>query len=26
VCSWFSSRGLDVDADELLAELLAQAW
>lgn len=26
VCSWFTSRGLDVDADELLAELLAQAW
>ncbi|MDQ3480117.1 MAG: serine/threonine protein kinase [Actinomycetota bacterium] len=26
VCSWFVSRGLDVDADELLAELLAQAW
>lgn len=26
VCSWFVSRGLDVDADELLSELLAQAW
>ncbi len=26
VCRWFISRGLDVDADELLAELLAQAW
>jgi RIO kinase 1 len=26
VCQWFVSRGLDVDADELLAELLAQAW
>ena len=26
VCQWFASRGLDVDADELLAELLAQAW
>ncbi len=26
ICSWFVSRGLDVDADELLAELLAQAW
>ena len=26
VCSWFTSRGLEVDADELLAELLAQAW
>lgn len=26
VCSWFVSRGLDVDPDELLAELLAQAW
>ncbi len=26
VCRWFASRGLDVDADELLAELLAQAW
>jgi RIO kinase 1 len=26
VCSWFVSRGLDVDAEELLGELLAQAW
>ncbi len=26
VCRWFGSRGLDVDPDELLAELLAQAW
>jgi RIO kinase 1 len=26
VCQWFVSRGLDVDADALLAELLAQAW
>jgi len=26
VCSWFVSRGLDVDPDELLADLLAQAW
>ncbi len=26
VCRWFVSRGLDVDAGELLAELLAQAW
>jgi len=26
VCRWFVSRGLDVDPDELLAELLAQAW
>jgi len=26
VCSWFVSRGLDVNADELLAELVAQAW
>ena len=26
VCQWFVSRGLDVDAEELLAELLAQAW
>jgi RIO kinase 1 len=26
ICSWFVSRGLDVDADELLGELLAQAW
>jgi RIO kinase 1 len=26
ICSWFVSRGLDVDADELLSELLAQAW
>ncbi|MGI8433866.1 MAG: serine protein kinase RIO [Nocardioidaceae bacterium] len=26
VCQWFNARGLDVDADELLSELLAQAW
>jgi RIO kinase 1 len=26
VCRWFVSRGLQVDPDELLAELLAQAW
>jgi RIO kinase 1 len=26
VCRWFVSRGLDVDPEELLAELLAQAW
>lgn len=26
VCRWFASRGLDVDPDALLAELLAQAW
>jgi len=26
VCQWFCSRGLDVDAEHLLAELLAQAW
>jgi RIO kinase 1 len=26
VCRWFVSRGLEVDPDELLAELLAQAW
>jgi len=26
VCQWFVSRGLEVDPDELLSELLAQAW
>ncbi len=26
VCSWFGSRGLEVEAEKLLAELLAQAW
>jgi RIO kinase 1 len=26
VCSWFASRGLEIDPDELLSELLAQAW
>jgi RIO kinase 1 len=26
VCQWFVSRGFDVDPDELLSELLAQAW
>jgi RIO kinase 1 len=26
MAAWFSSRGLEVDPDELLAELLAQAW
>jgi len=26
VCSWFTARGLDVDADELLADLAAYCW
>ncbi len=26
VCQWFVSRGLEVDAEELLSELLTQAW
>jgi RIO kinase 1 len=26
VCQWFISRGLDVDAEDLLGDLLAQAW
>jgi RIO kinase 1 len=26
VCRWFESRGLEVDADELFGELVAQAW
>src|SRR5699024_4690347 len=26
VCSWFSRRGLDVDAEALMAELVAAAW
>lgn len=26
VCDWFRRRGLDVDSDTLLAELVAQAW
>jgi len=26
VCQWFVSRGLDVDADDLFGELVAQAW
>ncbi|MDN5813011.1 MAG: serine protein kinase RIO [Arthrobacter sp.] len=26
VCSWFTSRGLDQDPEELLADLLAAAW
>ena len=26
VCSWFSARGLNVDAEELLAELTSYAW
>jgi RIO kinase 1 len=26
MCRWFCARGLDVDADDLLAELVAQAW
>jgi RIO kinase 1 len=26
MCRWFQARGLDVDADDLLAELVAQAW
>ncbi len=26
ICSWFQSRGLVVDGDELLAEIIAEAW
>jgi RIO kinase 1 len=26
VCTWFARRGLDVDEDELFAEVLAGAW
>ncbi len=26
MCAWFASRGLDVDADELFADVFAQAW
>ncbi len=26
VCRWFVARGLDVDPEALLAELLAEAW
>jgi RIO kinase 1 len=26
VCQWFVSRGLEIDSEELFAELLAQAW
>jgi RIO kinase 1 len=26
VCGWFASRGLDVDADDLFAELLSSAF
>ncbi|MFI2102569.1 serine protein kinase RIO [Isoptericola sp. NPDC019693] len=26
VCSWFTARGLDVDPDELFADVFAQAW
>jgi RIO kinase 1 len=26
MCRWFQARGLDVDPDDLLAELVAQAW
>lgn len=26
MCAWFVSRGLDVDADELFADVFAQAW
>jgi RIO kinase 1 len=26
VCAWFAARGLEVDADELFADVLAQAW
>ena len=26
VASWFRARGLDVDGDALLAELIAYAW
>ncbi|CAN5582932.1 hypothetical protein BH24ACT11_BH24ACT11_01020 [soil metagenome] len=26
VCNWFRARGADVHADELFADLIAQAW
>ena len=26
ICTWFQSRGLEVDGDELLADLVAEAW
>jgi RIO kinase 1 len=26
VCSWFTARGLELDADQLLAELISYAW
>jgi RIO kinase 1 len=26
VCTWFRARGLDVDAEQLLSELVAYAW
>ena len=26
VCDWFAARGLDVDADELFADVFVQAW
>jgi RIO kinase 1 len=26
VCGWFTARGLDVDADELFADVFSQAW
>ncbi|GAB6937544.1 serine protein kinase RIO [Isoptericola variabilis] len=26
VCTWFTARGLDVDPDELFADVFAQAW
>ncbi|MFV2142762.1 MULTISPECIES: serine protein kinase RIO [Isoptericola] len=26
VCDWFAARGLDVDADEIFADVFAQAW
>jgi RIO kinase 1 len=26
MCAWFAARGLDVDADELFADVFAQAW
>ncbi|WP_235045866.1 RIO1 family regulatory kinase/ATPase [Paeniglutamicibacter gangotriensis] len=26
ICAWFRSRGLDIDDEELLAKLIAEAW
>ena len=26
VCTWFTARGLEVDAETLLGELVAYAW